>query len=76
MKGQGHQCDPATASRAPFAQTSALQTAFLAAILAKTNLQRVQNIAQQEVKAMHAFHTKLSNNMSVAEKDYATSSSM
>jgi uncharacterized Zn finger protein (UPF0148 family) len=68
MKGQGHQYDPATASRAPFAQISALQTAFSAAILAETNLQRVRNIAQQEVKSTHAFHTKLTNNMSVAEK--------
>jgi uncharacterized Zn finger protein (UPF0148 family) len=68
MKGQGHQYDPATASRAPFAQISALQTAFSAAILAETNLQRVHKIAQQEVKSTHAFHTKLTNNMSVAKK--------
>jgi uncharacterized Zn finger protein (UPF0148 family) len=40
------------------------------AILAETNLQRVRNIAQQEVKSTHAFHTTLNlkNNMSVAEK--------
>jgi hypothetical protein len=69
MKGQGHTYDPpATSSRAPFAQISALQAAFSAAILSETNLQRVRNIAQQEVKSTHAFHTKLTNNMSVAEK--------
>jgi uncharacterized Zn finger protein (UPF0148 family) len=68
MKGQGHVYDPATSSRAPFAQISALQSAFSAAVLAETNLQRVRNIAQQEVKSTHAFHTKLTNNMSVAEK--------
>jgi uncharacterized Zn finger protein (UPF0148 family) len=31
-------------------------------------LQQVRNIAQQEVKLTHAFHSKLTNNMSVAEK--------
>jgi uncharacterized Zn finger protein (UPF0148 family) len=70
MKGQGHIYDPAISTRAPFAQISALQTAFSSAILAETNLQRVRNIAQQEVKSTHAFHTNLQmkSNMSVAEK--------
>jgi hypothetical protein len=68
MKGQGHIYDPATATRAPFAQISTLQLAFSSAILAETNLQRVRNIAQQEVKSTHAFHTNLQNNLSVAEK--------
>jgi uncharacterized Zn finger protein (UPF0148 family) len=68
MKGQGHTYDPFTASRAPFAQISTLQSAFSAAILAELNLQRVRNISQQEVKSTHAFHSKLTNNMSVAEK--------
>jgi hypothetical protein len=68
MKGQGHIYDPATASRAPFSQILALQTAFSAATLAELNLQRVRNIAQQEVKSTHAFHAKLANHMSVAEK--------
>jgi uncharacterized Zn finger protein (UPF0148 family) len=68
MKGQGHTYDPSTASQAPFAQISTLQVAFSAAILAELNLQRVRNIAQQEVKSTHAFHSKLTNNMSVAEK--------
>jgi hypothetical protein len=68
MKGQGHVYDPATSSRAPFAQISALQRAFSAAILAETNLQRVRNIAQQEVKSTHAFHASLPANLSVAEK--------
>jgi hypothetical protein len=68
MKGQGHTYDPSTSSRLPFAQISALQTAFSSATLAEVNLQRVRNIAQQEVKSTHAFHTQLTNNMSVAEK--------
>jgi uncharacterized Zn finger protein (UPF0148 family) len=68
MKGQGHTYDSSKASRAPFAQISALQRAFSAAVLAELNLQRVRNIAQQEVKSTHAFHAKLTNNMSVAEK--------
>jgi hypothetical protein len=68
MKGQGHTYDPSIASRAPFAQISTLQSAFSAAILAELNLQRVRNIAQQEVKSTHAFHSKLTNNMSVAKK--------
>jgi hypothetical protein len=68
MKGQGHSYDPATATRAPFSQISTLQLAFSSAILAETNLQRVRNIAQQELKANHSFHTNLQNNMSVAEK--------
>ncbi len=68
MKGQGHTYDSSQASRAPFAQISALQGAFSAAVLAELNLQRVRNIAQQEVKSTHAFHTQLTNNMSVAEK--------
>jgi hypothetical protein len=37
-------------------------------MLAETNLQQVHNIVQQEVKSTHAFHTKLSNNMNIAEK--------
>jgi uncharacterized Zn finger protein (UPF0148 family) len=68
MKGQGHTYDPASASRAPFNQISALQTAFSAAVLAETNLQRVRNIAQQEVKSTHAFHTSIASHMSIAEK--------
>ena len=70
MKGQVHVYNPATSSQAPFTQISALQAAFSSAILAETNLQRVRNIAQQEVKSTHAFHTNLNlqNNMSVAEK--------
>jgi hypothetical protein len=75
MKGQGHQYNPDTNSCAPFAQILALQTAFSAATLAKLNLQRVRNIAKQKVKSTHAFHTKLTNNMSVAGKDDATSPS-
>ena len=70
MKGQGHVYDPATSSRAPFNQIQALQAAFSSAILAETNLQRVRNIAQQELKANHSFHTnlQLKTNLSVAEK--------
>jgi hypothetical protein len=68
MKGQGHVYDPATASQAPFNQILALQPAFFAAILAEINLQRVRNIVQQEVKSTHAFHTTLSNHLSVADK--------
>jgi hypothetical protein len=61
MKGQGHVYDPSTASCAPFAQISALQSAYSSATLAEVNLQRVRNIAQQEVKSTHAFHTQLTN---------------
>ncbi len=38
MKGQGHFYDPATATRAPFAQISTLQTSFSSAILAESNI--------------------------------------
>ena len=69
MKGQGHVYDPATSTRAPFDQISTLQSAFSSAILAETNLQRVRNIAQQEVQSTHAFHTQLAPaHLSVAEK--------
>jgi hypothetical protein len=73
MKGQGHNYDQDTASRAPFAQISACQTAFSACslTLSELSLQRVfkeYSPTRSQVYPTHAFHTKLTNNMSVAEK--------